>query len=159
MRYACLAVWVAVFFAGRAVCLAQAASSTELIAQAKDFDGKTVIYAGEVVGDVMKRGDNAWINVNDGASAVGVWITGAMAGEVGYAGDFKHAGDKVEIAGVFNRVCGEHGGDLDIHAQSMRVVQPGAPVPCSINKVKKDWAIKLLGVVAIIWTLSLLKLR
>jgi hypothetical protein len=159
MRYICIFVLVIAFFAGTAVCFGQTVSSAELISQAKNFDNKTVTYSGEVIGDVMKRGGFAWINVNDGVNAIGVWITSAVAQEIRSVGDFKHAGDNVEIVGIFNRACVQHGGDLDIHAQSMRVLRPGEPVPCSINKVKKDWAIKLLGVVAIIWILSLLKLR
>jgi hypothetical protein len=159
MRYAWIFVLGIVLFSEQAICLGQPVTSTELISQAKNFDNKTVIYSGEVIGDVMKRGENAWINVNDGANAIGVWITADMAKEVGFAGDFKYTGDSVEVTGVFNRVCGQHGGDLDIHAQTMKVVTPGAPKGCSINKVKKDWAIKLLGVVAIIWILSLLKMR
>ncbi|MFA5099913.1 MAG: DNA-binding protein [Candidatus Omnitrophota bacterium] len=130
-----------------------------MIAYPKDFDNKTVTYSGEVIGDVMRRGDHAWINVNDGRSAVGVWITAAMASEIGPAGDFKHTGDIVEVTGVFNRVCVQHGGDLDIHAQSMQVLRRGSLKECVIDKVKKDWAVKLLGVVAILWILSLLKMR
>jgi hypothetical protein len=159
MRYAGIVVLIVAFFAGKAVCLGQTISSTELIVRAKNFDNTTVAYAGEVIGDVMKRGDHAWINVNDGSNAVGVWITAAMASEIGSSGDFKHRGDRVEVTGVFNRVCVQHGGDVDIHAQTMRIEAPGAPQGCGIDKAKKDWAIKLLGVAAIIWILSLLKTR
>jgi hypothetical protein len=161
MRYAGVMgmALVIVFFAGEAVCLGQTVSSSELIAQAKNFDNKTVTYSGEVIGDVMKRGDFAWINVNDGANAIGVWIAAAMAGEVRSTGNFKRVGDTVEVVGIFNRVCVGHGGDLDIHAQSMRILSSGGVRPCIIDKAKKDWAIKLLGAMAIIWILSLLKMR
>jgi hypothetical protein len=159
MRYTGVIVFAIAFFAFRAPCLAQTVSSAELISHAKDFDNTTVVYSGEVIGDVMARGDHAWINVNDGANAVGVWITAVMSGEIRNSGDFKHRGDKVEVTGVFNRVCGQHGGDLDIHGQSMLIVAPGAPTMCGVDKVKKDWAIKLLGVVAIIWILRFLKIR
>jgi hypothetical protein len=159
MRYACSIGLVVAFFASTAVCFGQTVPSAELIARAKNFDNKTVTYSGEVIGDVMKRGDFAWINVNDGANAIGVWVTADMEKAIGLTGGFKHAGDRVEIIGTFNRACVQHGGDLDIHAQTVRVVDPGAPKGCGIDKAKKDWAIKLLGVAAIIWILSLLKMR
>jgi hypothetical protein len=41
----------------------------------------------------------------------------------------------------------------------MRIVDSGMPQGCGIDKAKKDWAIKLLGAVAIIWILTLLKTR
>ena len=159
MRYTGILVLTIAFFAVRAVCLAQTVSSAELIAHAKDFDNKTVTYSGEVIGDVMKRGEYAWINVNDGVNAIGVWITATMAEEVRSSGDFKHTGDQVEVVGIFNRACGQHGGDLDIHGQTMQIVSSGGPKSCSVDKRKKDWAIKLLGAAAIIWILSLLKMR
>jgi hypothetical protein len=159
MRYACVAFLIAVFFSGKAVCLGQPVSSGELISRAKIFDNTTIVYSGEAIGDVMKRSDGTWVNVNDGANAIGVWMPPGTAGGVGVGGDFKHGGDMLEISGIFHRACDQHGGDLDIHAQSVRVLRPGGPVPCGIDKAKKDWAVKLLGVAAIIWILSLLKTR
>jgi len=159
MRYLGVLVFAIAFFALRSTCLAQPVSSGQLISGAKNYDGKSVTYSGEAIGDVMVRGDHAWINVNDGANAIGVWITRDMAKEILTVGDYKHSGDMVEVVGMFNRVCVEHGGDLDIHAQTLHIVSAGSPNGRSIDKSKKDWAIKLLGVVALIWILSLLKIR
>ena len=55
-------------------CYSQPLSSTELINNAKSYDGKTVVYEGEVIGDIMVRGAFAWINVNDGKNAIGIWL-------------------------------------------------------------------------------------
>jgi hypothetical protein len=159
MRYACVAFVIAACLSVKAVCLAQPVSSSELISRAKIFDNTTITYSGEAVGDVMKRSDGAWVNVNDGANAIGVWMPADMAGRISVGGDFKHGGDMIEFTGTFHRACDQHGGDLDIHAQAMQVLRPGGPVPCGISKTKKDWAVKLLGVAAIIWILSLLKTR
>ncbi|HNQ49981.1 MAG TPA: DNA-binding protein [Candidatus Omnitrophota bacterium] len=156
----CAAMCAAMLFAGAAACAAQTVSSEELIARPKDFDGTAVVFRGEVIGDIMIRGGYAWINVHDGKAAIGVWAAAAMARGIAHAGNFRHSGDIVEIEGTFNRACVEHGGDMDIHAQVMKVASPGAPrMTCSLNKVKKDWVIKLLGVVAIVWILTLLKTR
>jgi hypothetical protein len=159
MRCACVLGFFAGVFFWNVLCFGQAVSSADLIAKAKDMDGKQVTYSGEVIGDVMKRGDFAWANINDGANAIGVWLTREMAVQVQMTGDFKHSGDLVEVTGKFNRVCVEHGGDMDIHGQALSLKRPGMSTPHGCDKNKKDWAIRLLGALIIIWILSLLKIR
>jgi hypothetical protein len=73
----------------------------------------------------MKRGDNAWVNVNDGDNAVGVWCPAAMIAPVRFLGDYKYTGDTIEVEGVFNRACNEHGGELDVHAERVKVLKHG----------------------------------
>ncbi|MBI5144664.1 MAG: hypothetical protein HZA27_00580, partial [Candidatus Omnitrophica bacterium] len=65
---------------------AQPVSSSELINNAKQYDGQEVTYAGEVIGEVMCRGDFAWINLNDGQGAIGVWVDKALSAEIHFAG-------------------------------------------------------------------------
>ncbi len=45
-------------------------SSNELLAAPEKYDGKEIAYRGEVVGDIMWRGDHAWVAVNDGMNAI-----------------------------------------------------------------------------------------
>ena len=159
MRCAGVIIGAACLLAIKAVCFGQSITSSEIISQAKALDGKDVAYNGEVIGEVMQRGSHAWINVSDGANAIGVWLPVDLAKQVSVKGDFKHTGDMVEVLGVLNRACPEHGGDLDIHAESLRIIRQGEITRCGLTKDKKDWVIKLLGVLAIIWILSLLKTR
>jgi hypothetical protein len=42
-----------------------------------------------------------------------------------YYGDYHNIGDSVRVTGVFNRACKEHGGDMDIHCDSIEVVSNG----------------------------------
>lgn len=102
-------------------------SSRALIENAKLLDGKKVTYRGEAVTAVMKRGDYAWINVNDGDNAIGIWCKAAMLDRLKLVGDYKHAGDILEVEGMFNRACPAHGGELDIHAGTVRVIKAGFP--------------------------------
>jgi len=51
---------------GQRMAFAQSLSSSELIRNAKEYDGKLIVYSGEVIGDVMLRGEFAWVNINDG---------------------------------------------------------------------------------------------
>ncbi|MFA5156475.1 MAG: DNA-binding protein [Candidatus Omnitrophota bacterium] len=140
-------------------CYADAVSSTELINNAKQYDGQTVVYSGEVIGDVMQRGEFVWINVNDGSSAIGIWVAKDLAKDIVYTGNYKFLGDTVEIEGVFHRSCPEHGGDLDIHADSLRKVKAGTAVEEKINPAKKKLAIVLSGVLCLLLILMRLKRR
>ncbi|MCX5668668.1 MAG: DNA-binding protein [Candidatus Omnitrophica bacterium] len=118
-------------------CYAQTPSSLELINNAKQYDGKIITYKGEVIGDVMIRGEYVWLHVNDGIIAIGIWAPKAMIGDIRYAGDYHKKGDIVEVSGIFHRSCLEHGGDLDIHASEIKKITPGSLViqPVSRKKV------------------------
>lgn len=139
------------------MAFAQGISSTELIKNAKQYDGKTVVYEGEVIGDVMVRGQYAWVNMNDGNNAIGIWMNKDLARGIEYTASYSAKGDWVEVTGVFSRSCLQHGGDLDIHAQLVRRISPGRLVKEKINIDKRNQAIIFLGAVVLIWILSLLK--
>jgi len=107
----------------------------------------------------MVRGDMAWIHVNDdpyylenveeGAqlggynSGMAIWLPASETDAITYFGDYKHEGDIVEVEGVFNAACGEHGGDMDIHATTLTVIQPGHEVVDEIRPGKVIWAVVL----------------
>ena len=138
---------------------AQSVSSTELINNAKVYDGKVVAYEGEVIGDIMVRGDYAWINVNDGQNAIGIWIEKSKTLDILYTGSYKSRGDWIEITGIFQRACLQHGGDLDIHAQAIRKVRPGRQAIERLNMSKRNLVFVLLGVLCLVWILKQLKLK
>lgn len=107
--------------------------SDDLINNAREYDKKEVVYSGEVIGDIMQRGEYAWINVYDGSNSIGIWITYDEAKKIKYTGSYRYKGDIVEVTGIFNRACPEHGGDFDIHAKSMIVKKEGSEVKREIN--------------------------
>ena len=129
---------------------AQPISSIELINNAKQYDGKTVVYEGEVIGDVMKRGDYAWLNINDGQNAIGIWMNASLAQNISYTGSYKSKGDWAEITGIFNRACPEHGGDLDIHAQGLRKISSGRILVEQSNLGKRNTVLVLAGFLCLI---------
>jgi len=124
-------------------CYAQSISSTELINNAKNYNGNTVVYKGEVIGDIMPRGEYAWINVNDEKNAIGIWIKKELIKDIIYRGSYKAKGDLVEITGVFHRSCVEHGGDLDIHAQTITKISSGNVVSHTVNAKEINFALGL----------------
>ncbi len=141
------------------VCYAQPVSSTELINNAKQYDGKVVVYEGEVIGELMRRGEYVWINVNDGSNAIGIWLHRDLTKDILYTGSYKSKGDWVAITGVFHENCLEHGGDLDIHAQAIHTVSSGKVTSEKLNFAKSNQVI-ILGVLCLlIWILLLLQRR
>jgi lysyl-tRNA synthetase class II len=102
-----------------------AVTSDELINKAKEYDKKEVIYTGEVIGDIMKRGDYAWINVSDENNAIGIWMDYENVLKITYTGKYDTKGDIVRVEGTFFKACPEHGGDLDIHAKRIEILEQG----------------------------------
>jgi len=106
----------------------------QLVENAKLYDEKVVKVRGEAIGEAMKRGTHSWVNINDGTLPMGIWMKDNEAAQVGVFGDYHNVGDVVEVIGIFNRACSEHGGDMDIHAQSVKIVEKGIPTPNPVNK-------------------------
>jgi len=124
-----------------------------LIEQGKVLDGKDVVFDGEVIGDIMRRGDHAWINVLSNGTAIGVWITEQQRALINLTGHFDVIGDRVQITGVFHRACVEHGGDLDIHADSLQVIQDGihTHTPLDIRRLLVAAVLLLLACISLAW--------
>lgn len=97
----------------------------DLIKESHAYDKQSIVIEAEVILEVLERGDYAWINVNDGSNAIGVYLPIEMTKDLDVFGDYNHIGDKVLIEGVFSRNCDEHGGEIDIHATSLTIVEEG----------------------------------
>jgi len=135
---------------------AQALPTKTLIENAKDYDGKIVRFKGEVIGDIMRRGDFAWINVSDTNNAIGIWVSAELADKITSLGDYKHTGDYVEIVGEFHRACLQHSGELDIHATKLIILKKGQEKKESINPTKQKTAFAFLGVAICLGILKIL---
>ncbi len=141
------------------IAYAQPISSSDLINNAKQYDGKIVDYRGEVIGDIMIRGQYTWVNINDGQNAIGIWTTKALIKDIIHKGSYGFKGDVVEITGKFNRSCSEHGGDLDIHAQTMRKATSGKQIFESLDFNKIKIALVLLGIVFLFYISNLIMFK
>ncbi len=149
-------------------------SMADLLNDWEKLDGSEVIFRGEAIGDVMRRGDHAWVTINDdlysrearleagklrgGNSGIGVWLPIAEAEKIEVLGRFGTVGDFVEVRGVFNATCLEHGGDFDIHAFSLTVIYPGREVDASPDMGKYLGAV-FAALFAIGTTVPLLRRR
>jgi hypothetical protein len=153
-RFILLGMFCAVFILLSYNCYAQTTVSLDLLNNAKEHDGKIVVYKGEVIGDIMMRGDHAWLHVNDGYIAIGIWASQQLIQDISFAGDYHKRGDMVEVSGTFHRSCLEHGGDLDIHAQAIKIITPGVIVNSPINKRKIYFGVSSLIVVLLVYALK-----
>lgn len=138
-------------------CFAQPVSSRDLIEHAKEYDGKIVSYQGEVIGDVMLRGDFAWVNANDGLNAIGIWVSKDLARKITLTGSYKFFGDTISVEGKFNRACLQHGGDLDIHANSLAILEKGYAVKETISIQKIIASLAFLAIVLFLGLLRILR--
>ncbi|MDI7253376.1 MAG: hypothetical protein QME89_12595, partial [Actinomycetota bacterium] len=136
----------------------------ELVERAEEYDGQEVVIEGEAVGDVMIRGEEAWITVNDdpysrrsleeggefaGLSncGIGVVLPRKEAEKVKVLGSYKHHGDRVRVRGIFHRADPSHGGDTVIEGRFLEVVEPGYPIkhPFSYGKLAVGLSLALVA--------------
>jgi hypothetical protein len=134
------------------------------------WNGKEVTFHGEAIGEVMVRGDYAWIHLNDDAymiknveegaklggynSGMAVWLPAALTKRIDTYGDYQHEGSIVEVRGVFNGACKDHGGDMDIHATSLDLLVPGHPVVDPVPPWKAVLAVVLAAAAGLLFWLE-----
>jgi archaellin len=122
-------------------CMAQEYSNfNELIENGKKIDNSKITLKGEAIGERMNRGEYSWVNISDGSTAMGIWIKNEQAQSIKNFGKYAYKGDIVKIDGTFNRACKDHGGDMDIHAISVEIVEVGGKVIIPISNSKKIMA-------------------
>lgn len=121
-------------------------TSNDLFDCPQTFDGRQVLYRGEVVGALMARGSGVWTQLNDdvyaegvgplpahrdyrgGNAGVGVLLPTQVAGDVSYVGGPQTRGDVLEVRGVFHRV--DPSGEVAvIRADAGDVAVRGRPFP------------------------------
>lgn len=133
-----------IWFNALSVNAADLSSINELIDNSLSVDQKTVRIQAEAIGEVLERGEYSWINVNDGTNAIGIWLPSAETIEIKNFGSYFMKGDTLEIVGVFYRTCEEHGGEMDIHTQSITIVKSGSEIEHPISILKFTFAIIFL---------------
>lgn len=149
------------FFACLFAAEAAVVTSEELVYQPEKYDGEMVTFKGEVIGEVMIRGDFAWINVGDETGAIGVFCPQEHLSEIKHQGNYKTKGDIISVGGIFHQSCPEHGGDTDIHAEKITLIQKGGEVSHSLEpwKVKLSIILSAIAFALIIINLIVRRLR
>lgn len=138
---------------------AQSAAIDTLIVQGEHYDTKDVVIEGEAIGNLMQRAEFAWLNVNDGQAAIGVWAKKDLFDVVRYIGRYAVQGDMLRIRGTFYKSCPMHGGDTDIHAHALEVIVPGSAQYHPPDPKKKEIIVVLIGILACLYIIKILKKR
>lgn len=129
-------------------------NSQQLIDQAVKIDGKTVIFKGEVIGDIMRRRGYAWFNVEDENNAIGIWAPLELIKTIGQAGDYQHKGGIVEVEGKFVRADKQLGGELCIRAQKIKVLKEGYRIFHVVKPAKVETTLALAVMALCLFLLS-----
>lgn len=126
-------------------------TSSELIDCPDLFDGRTVAYRGEVVGQVFPHGDGAVVTLNDddyalgagplpdsrialgGNAGIAVILPGQVARTIATVGDYDHRGSVVELHGRFESASEALGGEPAIVSTDAAVVDPGSRIEHGIE--------------------------
>jgi hypothetical protein len=147
-------------------------TSSLVLACPRLFDGREVTFIGEVVGDVLRRTDGAWLQVNDddyalevgpvGAhrdlrgsnSGLGVWVPDGLHEELGAPGRHGTRGAIVRIEGVLLRADPDAGGSMTIRATALGVLAPAATVsePLHVPLAITAVAAALLALTTTVWS-------
>lgn len=149
---------------------AVAVTSAELIACPRVYDGVRVAYEGEAVRAVLRRGDRAWVQLNDDAyagalgplpghlvpagvnSGIPVLLPAGAADLITVLGDPRHKGDRLLVEGTFRRAHPADAGGPAIDVATAAVVAQGGPVPRSVGPARIAAAV-LLSMAAVAMTL------
>lgn len=120
-----------------------------LIDNGRLLDGKQVAIQGEAIGETMLRGEYNWVNIKDETNAIGIWMKHSDSEKITFYGNYKQTGDSIKITGIFNKACVEHGGESDIHCETINLVNKGFPVITKVSSNKVALSIILLSVLLV----------
>jgi hypothetical protein len=149
----------AVIFCMAGPCFAETTTIKYAIENGVKLDGKKIAVEGEAIGHLMQRGEFAWLNINDTTEGIGVWASYADLTQIRNLGKHAVTGDWIRIYGAFNNRCPAHGGDTDIHAASLVLVKKGGPRNFPYDQRKASVVILLIGVLACLYIIKILKRR
>ncbi len=154
--------------ASRAAEAADRATSTAVLACPSAYDGRTIVYVGELVGDLLRRDGGAWVLVNDDPYALevgplplhadrrgtnqglSVWLPEATLDRVSGLGRPGQRGDVVAVTGVVRRVDPAAGGALTLRAESLEVLAPAVRRDDPIEPSQLVLALGLVGVAVVL---------
>lgn len=138
-----------------------AARSDDLIECPDTYDQQTVRYRGEAVRAVLRRGDRAWVHLNDdlyalelgpaythrtsvgGNSGIPVSIPVEVADQITHVGDARHHGDVLDVIGTYYRADPDDDGGPAIQARTALIDEPGRPVDHPVSRARIVTAVAL----------------
>jgi hypothetical protein len=129
-------------------------AADELLECPSTYDGALVTFEGEAVRAVLRRGERAWLHLNDdryalelgplhehrttvgGNSGLPVSVPTTVAENVRFVGDARHSGDILSVTGIFHRADPADGGGPTIQARTARITQKGRAIARPVDRVR-----------------------
>lgn len=108
----------------------------QLIESSQKYDNQEITLTGEVIGKPMVRGNKIWVNMNDGKSAIGVFVQKSKLPDINHYGNYDYHGDQVQVTGTFHKACSQHGGETDIHGEQITILEAGKQIPHLVSAKK-----------------------
>lgn len=146
-------------------------SSTQAYLCPSAYDGLTVTFVGEVVGEILPRQGGAWAQVNDDAYALehgpliahreragfnagmSVWLPDGFHERIDGVGRFERRGDVILIRGTLHQADPLDGGGLTIRAEEMEILAASTEVrdPIHVPQLVTAVALALFAVAGLVW--------
>lgn len=115
-------------------------------------DGVDVLVQGEALGEALVApGGKRWVNILGDGTAVGVVLEAVDVEAIERFGEYRQRGSTLLVEGVVNSACDEHGGDLDVHATSVRIIDEGYSSPHAVHPLKLVFATLSAGLAMLLW--------
>lgn len=145
-------------------------TSTQVLGCPAAFDGRSVVFTGELVGDLLARDGGAWVLVNDDDyalevgplpahrdrrgtnSGLSVWLPDRLHGLVTGLGGPGRRGDLVRVEGVVRRADPDDGGGLTLRADTLQVLAPSVRVHEPFDVAQAWSAAAALALAAGVWS-------
>lgn len=115
-------------------------------------EGVSVTVQGEAVGEALSApGARRWVNLYGDGTALGVVVSERDAESIPAFGEYRRRGATVRATGTLRLGCDEHGGDLDLHASSVVVLDTGEELPHAVHPAKLWLALAALALALLLW--------
>lgn len=108
----------------------------DLFSNPARYEGQEVSIEAEAIGDRLHAKHGTWVNFLDTTAAIGCFFPTSLAKDIRLLGGYELKGDAFRVTGVFHATCPKHGGELDIHANRLELLQKGRPTPHPISQAK-----------------------
>jgi hypothetical protein len=147
-------------------------SSDQIYSCPQAFDGRRIVFAGEAIGELLRRDGGAWLQVNDDGyalevgplgrhddrrgfnSGLSVWLPDGLHEQVEGFGGPSRRGDVLLLEGQLLRADPADGGGTTLRAERMVVLAPSVELdePLHLLQVWVAGALSALAAAALVWS-------